>query len=144
MSDLTDDMLSAYASYEDCDRPLSDTELVQLAMAKELQRHRAAQFASTERVRSVVRTAAMVEVCAAVSRLMGPTYWYDNPSAHGMWERTADAIASHVAEQLAVPAVGLSAEGRKHLTSIRNQLVYAESHWRAEIATLDRLLGAKP
>lgn len=54
-----------------------------------------------ERVREVVRPAAMTGVCEAIGRMMGPTYWHDNPTSHGMFERVADAIADRAAKELA-------------------------------------------
>lgn len=56
---------------------------------------------TADEVRAVVRTQAMTEVCDLIGRMMGPTYWYDNPSAHGTFERVADVIANRVAGKLA-------------------------------------------
>lgn len=56
----------------------------------------------------------------------------------------ARLIADRVASRLQPAMPELSTEERDHLSSIRSQLSYAPGLWRAELATLDRMIGAKP
>lgn len=63
-------------------------------------RVRAAIVSDKERVRMVIGATAMTGICEAISWMMGPTYWFDNPSAHSRAERIAADIATRVADQL--------------------------------------------
>lgn len=101
---------------------------------------RAAQAASKERVREVVKAAAL----DALSSDTGGEAWDDADFAN--------LIASQVEESLAAPAV-LSAEEREILGRMRNEAASGMLCWKGwpregvlarMVALLDRLLGAKP
>lgn len=95
----------------------------------ELKQMRSALAADRERVRSV-----LADVLRAAHQL--PQTRYADTDAF------IDEVATRAAEQLATAGVGLSKEERNHLLSIKSQLSYSANLWRAELATIDRLLGA--
>lgn len=88
-----------------------------------------------ERVREVVRAAVAAH---------WPPSWPKNEHSALLRDTTADSIATRAAKDLAGATVGLSAEERNHLLSIRALLrdghVTRKILWDAEVATLDRLL----
>lgn len=111
-----------------------------LSIVTELLILRAAIAPNRERVRQVVRD-------AVVDILRGPL--------RGAVTRAADAIADRCAEQLATPAVRLSAEDREILATLRSDACRPEHDDDCEtcrrhrdtialLDILDRLLGDKP
>jgi len=143
MSDLTDeelDDIKAGCSSRDggCDVPVC-------RLAWEVRRHRSAQVASEELVRSVVRD--------AIGKYA--SYVEGNPlGGHG---HVANDIATRAAKQLAGTAVGLSEADRIDIEQARDYIA-SSTGWNAFpdpaqaarvfpivarwIALLDRLLGA--
>jgi hypothetical protein len=127
MSDLTDEELDEWT--DDC---TADCTCESSRALREIRRHRAAQSASAERVRSVVR-----EAFNSVHELAGHPAW---PS-----------VARYVASQLAVPV--LSAEERDDLSYLvgwcnasAGDVTVERQRFDRGVAALDllldRLLGA--
>lgn len=121
-TDLTVDQIANWAS----GRPANPTTAHGVYMAMEIQRHRAARYASAERVRDVVRAA-----CSIVS----------DRSGAGFAERHIEDIATRVAEKLAPPASGtvLDANTRDVIMAIINFQSHA-GKW-VEAAALRTLLS---
>jgi hypothetical protein len=120
MSDLADDELRARLKYAMGERHLESF----VEPLRELQRHRAARAADAERVRAAVRDAAYDVLCLV---------------------KDADAIADRVVSQLG--PVALSIADRVALQGLRDGLAricLSTPGSRAELAALDRLLGAAP
>lgn len=175
MSDLTDEelgQLAVTAGWLQNKSPvaqLQHSDEVRLgrridSVVAELQRHRAAQAASKERLRCVVEAstlALLTERNLYIVKPYQPTMGEIALEAYGHG-RACDAaallgddlravlaaIATRVAEQLATPAV-LSAEERAAILGIRDLVRNAppadDDRTRdVQLALLDRLVGAKP
>ncbi len=134
MGDLTDDELASI------ERSLGGPALVATSksetcrMLAELKRHRAAQSASAERVRSVVRETLHARIACVAG--------WDGFSP-GSINRMVEDVADRVASQLG--PVGLSAEEREVLAILRDDLQFTTpTHAAVVRPILDRLLGATP
>lgn len=134
MSDLSDDQIDLYVNYSGWSGDDASSHATR-QMAEEIRRHRSAQRADAERVRSVVRDAVYAEMRQ-----------HDNESIQSAdWVEMRNSIADRVAAELATtaPVPGIDAEDRAALQwaidHIRRTTEHQDGDAGAAIGTIERL-----